>query len=120
MQVHADPAEKELATLNLSKQQAGDDSSIEHPSHVVTRTLAPNGQPRKVLSSTTASAAPASAEASIGTQPASVAGVHREIRRTASNGQPRKGLSLTQHTDPRQGQFKNLHSASGMGALCCR
>ena len=104
---HAESAEKDLANLSVSKQQAGEGGSTEQPSHVVTRTLAPNGQPRKLLASSTASAPPASTETSIGTQPASAVGFQREIRRTASNGQPRKGLCLTQPVDPRQGQFKS-------------
>ena len=87
-------------------QQRGEGRNAEQPSQVVTRTLAPNGQPRKVLAASGPTAHPNPADASIGTQPTSLVGVQRDVRRTASNGQPRKGLSLSQPTD-RQGQFKN-------------
>lgn len=105
LSLHADEAEQEFVALSLAQQRGTDSSTSDQPSHVV-RTLAPNGQPRKLLASSGTSAASPPADDSIGTRPASIVGAQREIHRTASNGQPRKGLSLTRPADG-QGMLKN-------------
>lgn len=105
MCVPADAAEQDLIGLSLS-QQRGTDTSAADKAQQVVRTLAANGQPRKVL----APSASATAESSISAQHTtntSPAGTQRDIRRTASNGQPRKGLSLTRPADSIQGQIRN-------------
>ena len=102
---HAGATASDISTLSISQQRHPESSAAE-PSQVV-RTLASNGQPRKILAPSGTSVPGAPTEAASGTQPTSIASGQREVRRTASNGQPRKGLSFSRLTENRQTSFRN-------------
>jgi hypothetical protein len=97
--VFAEAAEQDLVSLSLA-QSAADESAQ------TVRTVAANGQPRKVLPAQVGSVPSATAEASISAQPSLLGDAQREIRRTAFNGQPRKGFSLSRPADS-QAQVRN-------------
>jgi hypothetical protein len=108
--MYADAAEADMVDLSLSPTN---NPSRAHPADqpAQLRTVAANGQPRKVLQPNSEGSPAATAEGYIPARPAPEAGVAREVHRTASNGQPRKIFlscySLDSHGRLRNASFRN-------------